>query len=67
MNNPSGRAGLGRAIALSGVMIRHIVLFRARDPRDREAVLTGLSLLRSIPAASVLEVELNSRIDPWSD
>jgi quinol monooxygenase YgiN len=48
-------------------MIRHIVLFRARDPRDREAVLTGLSLLRSIPAASVLEVERNSRIDPWSD
>ena len=48
-------------------MIRHIVLFRARDPRDREAVREGLALLREIPAASVLEVEFNSRIDPWSD
>jgi quinol monooxygenase YgiN len=48
-------------------MIRHIVLFRARDPQDREAVRQGLALLKDIPAASVLEVEYNSRIDPWSD
>jgi quinol monooxygenase YgiN len=48
-------------------MIRHIVLFRARDPRDREAVRDGLALLKDIPAADVLEVEYNSRIDPWSD
>ena len=48
-------------------MIRHIVMFRARDPRDREVVRDGLALLKDIPAADVLEVEYNSRIDPWSD
>jgi len=48
-------------------MIRHIVLFRAREPHDREAVHEGLSLLKEIPAASLLEIAYNSRVDPWSD
>lgn len=47
-------------------MIRHIVLFRARDPNDVDAVREGLALLKTIPSASLLEVELNSRVDPWS-
>lgn len=47
-------------------MIRHIVLFRARDPRDAEAVREGLALLKEIPHARLLEVEYNTRLDAWS-
>tara|TARA_B100000676_G_scaffold269243_1_gene285025 strand:- start:4654 stop:4947 length:294 start_codon:yes stop_codon:yes gene_type:complete len=48
-------------------MIRHIVLFRARNPRDVQAVRDGLRNLQRIPAASVLEVEFNARKDTWSE
>ncbi len=48
-------------------MIRHIVLFRARDPEDAQAVRDGLRNLQTIPAASLLEVEFNGRKDAWSD
>jgi quinol monooxygenase YgiN len=48
-------------------MIRHIVFFRARDPRNVQAVRDGLRNLQAIPAASLLEVEFNARKDSWSD
>jgi len=48
-------------------MIRHIVLFRARERADVEAVRAGLALLKAIPDALRLEVEPNARIDAWSD
>ncbi len=48
-------------------MIRHIVLFRAADPANVEAVKNGLRRLCEIPAATVLEVELNARKDMLSD
>lgn len=48
-------------------MIRHIVLFRAADPANVEAVKNGLRRLCEIPAATLLEVELNSRKDALSD
>lgn len=44
-------------------MIRHIVFFRARRREDVEAVFEGLSLLKSIPHASLLEVALNGQMD----
>jgi hypothetical protein len=44
-------------------MIRHIVFFRARHREDVGAVLEGLSILKTIPHASLLEVTLNGRID----
>ena len=48
-------------------MIRHIVLFRAANPDDAQAVRDGLRNLQAIPAATRLEVEFNSRRDTWSD
>ena len=44
-------------------MIRHIVFFRARNREDVGAVLEGLSILKTIPHASRLEVTLNGKID----
>ena len=40
-------------------MIRHIVLFSARDPADLATIEAGLAPLESIPAATVLEVRRN--------
>jgi hypothetical protein len=44
-------------------MIRHIVFFRARRREDVGAVLEGLSMLKTIPHAALLEVTLNGRMD----
>ena len=44
-------------------MIRHIVFFRARRREDVGAVLEGLSILKTIQHASLLEVTLNGRMD----
>ncbi|MBO1080835.1 Dabb family protein [Roseomonas haemaphysalidis] len=44
-------------------MIRHIVFFRARRREDVGAVLEGLSILKTIPHATLLEVTLNGRLD----
>jgi len=48
-------------------MIRHIVLFRAKEPKDVDAIRSGLKRLADIPAASVLEVAFNARKDTLSD
>lgn len=47
-------------------MIRHIVLFSARDQKDVQTIHDGLSILRDIPAARTLEVVLNERHDALS-
>ncbi len=44
-------------------MIRHIVFFRARRREDVGAVLDGLSILKTIPHAKLLEVTPNGRLD----
>ena len=44
-------------------MIRHIVMFNARTPEDRDAVYRGLSVLTQIPQARVLEIAFNEKID----
>lgn len=44
-------------------MIRHIVFFRARDRADVGRVLEGLSILKTIPHSSRLEVTLNGKVD----
>jgi quinol monooxygenase YgiN len=44
-------------------MIRHIVFFRARNREDVGRVLEGLSILKTIPHASRLEVTLNGKVD----
>lgn len=44
-------------------MIRHIVFFRARRREDVGAVLDGLSILKTIPRARLLEVTPNGRLD----
>ena len=44
-------------------MIRHIVFFSARDPRDIETIRTGLSLLTDIPHADRLEIGENVKTD----
>lgn len=47
-------------------MIRHIVLFSARDPRDVDAIVDGLSILATIPHARRLEIGRNAKTDPLS-
>jgi len=44
-------------------MIRHIVFFRARDRADVGRVLEDLSILKTIPHSSRLEVTLNGKVD----
>lgn len=44
-------------------MIRHIVMFSCKDRTDLDAIYRGLSVLTQIPAARVLEVSLNEKID----
>ncbi|MBP1843790.1 quinol monooxygenase YgiN [Rhizobium petrolearium] len=44
-------------------MIRHIVFFTARSEDDRQAVLSGLSLLTEIPHAARLEIGINEKTD----
>jgi hypothetical protein len=48
-------------------MIRHIVLFSAKDARDVDTIRTGLKRLADIPAASLLEVEFNAGRDNLSN
>lgn len=47
-------------------MIRHIVFFTAKDPKDLDAVHDGLMLLAGIPDKLHLEVGRNFRNDPIS-
>ena len=47
-------------------MIRHIVLFSAKQSADIEAVRLGLERLKGIPEATHLEVALNGRKDALS-
>ena len=44
-------------------MIRHIVFFSAADPKDVEAIRTGLMMLSKIPDAQHFEVGQNLRSD----
>lgn len=44
-------------------MIRHIVLFTAKDKRDIDKLVDGLSLLTTIPHASRLEIARNQKTD----
>lgn len=44
-------------------MIRHIVFFSARDPKEIEAVREGLSLLTASPHADLLEIGTNVKTD----
>ena len=48
-------------------MIRHIVLFTARDVQHSQAILEGLSLLKNIPDCQHLEIGTNTRYDPASE
>ena len=48
-------------------MIRHIVLFSAKQAVDVDAVRAGLERLKGIPDAAHLEIALNSRQDALSD
>jgi hypothetical protein len=47
-------------------MLRHIVFFTARDPKDREAIFDGLSLLVQSPHAKHFEIGRNLKSDPIS-
>lgn len=44
-------------------MIRHIVFFSAKDPRDIDKIHDGLWALGDIPGSSHFEVVVNSKID----
>lgn len=48
-------------------MIRHIVLFTAKDPAQVDAIVEGLSLLTTIPHARTLEVARNAKTDPFGN
>ncbi len=48
-------------------MIRHIVFFSAKNPKDVEAIRAGLSQLAAIPHSSTFEVSINRKTDPLSD
>jgi hypothetical protein len=47
-------------------MIRHIVLFSAKDPADLARVKSGLELLKGIPGVRHFEVAYNSKRDGLS-
>jgi quinol monooxygenase YgiN len=47
-------------------MIRHIVFFSAKDPKNAEAIREGLSALAQIPHSLTFEVSLNRKSDPLS-
>ncbi|MDE0969173.1 MAG: Dabb family protein [Octadecabacter sp.] len=47
--------------------IRHIVLFSAKDQDDVARIVDGLSMLKNIPHASILEVVQNNQVDALSD
>lgn len=47
-------------------MIRHIVLFSAKDPADVETIREGLDILKNIPGSLHFEVACNSKRDPLS-
>lgn len=44
-------------------MIRHIVLFNAKDPKNKAAVLAGLKTLETIEGDWTLEVRENIKTD----
>ncbi|HEY0855276.1 MAG TPA: Dabb family protein [Devosia sp.] len=44
-------------------MIRHIVFFTARDPKDLDKIVEGLELLGTIPHSTHFEVVRNSKVD----
>ncbi len=48
-------------------MIRHIVFFTAKDPKDLPAIHQGLLGLGQIKHSSKFEVTLNTKTDPLSD
>jgi quinol monooxygenase YgiN len=47
-------------------MIRHIVFFSAKDPKNVEAIREGLGALAQIPHSQKFEVRLNRKSDPLS-
>jgi len=47
-------------------LIRHVVLFSARDRVDVAKVHEGLRLLTGIPHARVIEIALNAKTDALS-
>ncbi|PIB24225.1 stress responsive protein [Amylibacter kogurei] len=47
-------------------MIRHIVFFNARDKSDLETIYNGLSLLKTNPHATHLEIGRNNHVDELS-
>jgi hypothetical protein len=48
-------------------LIRHIVLFSAKDPKDVETIVSALRRLREIPDVDHLEVVRNAKLDQYSD
>jgi Stress responsive A/B Barrel Domain len=50
-------------ITLRPVMIRHIVLFTAKDKAHIDQIIEGLSVLTTIPHARRLEVARNRKTD----
>lgn len=47
-------------------MIRHIVAFSAKDPKDIPTIKAGLARMREIPGVRVLEVADNAKHDMLS-
>lgn len=48
-------------------MIRHVVMFSARDPRDVDAMVEGLSLLTGIGHAQRIEIARNIKGDRFGN
>jgi len=48
-------------------LIRHIVLFSAKEVSDIATIAEGLRLLGGIPGADVFEVGTNAKLDTLSD
>lgn len=44
-------------------MIRHVVLFAARDPADKARMIEGLRILCDNPHADLIEVQENLHLD----
>ena len=51
----------------NSAIIRHVVFFSAKDPRDIDQIVDGLSMLSAIPSVKHFEVSRNRNEDRFAN
>lgn len=51
----------------NNAIIRHVVFFSAKDPRDIDQIVDGLSMLSAIPSVKHFEVSRNRNEDRFAN